>query len=359
MRLIIEYSKRYNYEINPVPSDLRQRNQPVCNPAATPLPDIKGLRTMPSSRHHPPRRLLLAAACLMASLAAPAIHAQAPAPIKAVVTTSMLADTVQEIGGSRVAVTGLMGTGVDPHTYRQTRSDIVKLTGADIVFWHGLNLEAQLRQLLGDLGKRKPVVALAEAIPQDQLLADEDNPQQFDPHVWMEPRLWHYVIDAARDALIQLDPAGADAYRENAKRYAGQLDAVNARITQQLQAVPAGSRMLLTAHDAFRYFGRANSYEVMGIQGISTESEASLNQIEALVNTLIARDIRAIFVETSVSDQNIRALIEGAAARGHKVVIGGELFSDAMGKPGTPEGTYLGMIAHNAATIAGALRGAP
>jgi manganese/zinc/iron transport system substrate-binding protein len=301
---------------------------------------------------------------LVATLAAssgvmslPSVAQTASGKIGVVATTGMLADAVREVGGDRVDVTALMGVGVDPHTYRQTRSDVAKLTRADLVIWHGLQLEAQLEDLFKDIARRKPVVALAEAIPKERLLADATNPQIFDPHVWMDPQLWQPVVAAARDALVKVDAAGKASYDANADRYIKQVAALDARVKTALSAVPARSRVLVTAHDAFRYFGRANGYEVLGIQGISTESEASLHQIEKLVGILVERKIGAIFVESSVSDQNIRALVEGAAARGHKVAVGGELFSDAMGKPGTPEGTYLGMIDHNARTIARALGG--
>ncbi len=302
----------------------------------------------------------LAAFAVCAGLAVPtAAQAADAGKLSVVATTGMLADTVREIGGDRVEVTALMGVGVDPHTYRQTRSDVAKLTRAKLIVWHGLHLEAQLEDLFKDLARRKPVVALADTIPKTQLLADEQNPQIFDPHVWMDPQLWQPVVTAARDALIQVDPAGKATYERNAARYAEQVAALDKRVKARLGAVPAARRMLVTAHDAFRYFGRANGYEVLGIQGISTESEASLHQVEKLVGILVERKIGAIFVESSVSDQNIRALVEGAAARGHKVTIGGELFSDAMGQPGTPEGTYLGMIEHNANTIAKALGATP
>ena len=302
----------------------------------------------------------LAAFAVCAGLAVPtAAQAADAGKLSVVATTGMLADTVREIGGDRVEVTALMGVGVDPHTYRQTRSDVAKLTRAKLIVWHGLHLEAQLEDLFKDLARRKPVVALADTIPKTQLLADEQNPQIFDPHVWMDPQLWQPVVTAARDALIQVDPAGKATYERNAARYAEQVAALDKRVKARLGAVPAARRMLVTAHDAFRYFGRANGYEVLGIQGISTESEASLHQVEKLVGILVERKIGAICVESSVSDQNIRALVEGAAARGHKVTIGGELFSDAMGQPGTPEGTYLGMIEHNANTIAKALGATP
>ena len=303
------------------------------------------------------RGLVAALAAATGAMSLPAMAQSAGGKVGVVATTGMLADALREVGGDRVDVTALMGVGVDPHTYRQTRSDVAKLTRADLVVWHGLHLEAQLEDLFKDIARRKPVVALAEAIPKDRLLADAANPQIHDPHVWMDPQLWQPVVAAARDALVKADAAAKATYDANADRYLKQVAALDARVKAALSAVPPASRVLVTAHDAFRYFGRANGYEVLGIQGISTESEASLHQIEKLVNILVERKIGAIFVESSVSDQNIRALVEGAAARGHKVSVGGELFSDAMGKPGTPEGTYLGMIEHKARTIARALGG--
>ena len=297
--------------------------------------------------------LLLAATLLVL----PRAHAAAPPskPLNVVATTGMLADTLRAIGGDRIEVTALMGTGVDPHTYRQTRSDIQRMTRADLVVWHGLHLEAQLEKFFADLGKHRKVVALTEVIPEDKLAGWEDYPGRHDPHVWMDPGLWLYVVDAARDTLIEVDPDGADSYTKNAEVYSQQLKDTDEASRRALNLVPESARVLVTAHDAFGYFGRAYGYEVLGIQGISTESEASLNQIERLVSVLVDRKIKAIFVESSVADRNIRALVEGAAARGHKVVVGGELFSDAMGAPGTVEGTYIGMIQHNVETIARAL----
>ena len=278
------------------------------------------------------------------------------APLNVVATTGMLADTVRSVGGDRIVVHALMGSGVNPHTYRQTRSDIQRMTRADLVVWHGLFLEAQLEKFFHDLGRHRKVVALTEAIPKDLLHASEDYPGRYDPHVWMDPTLWRHVVIATRDTLIDSDPDGRSTFEANAQNYIARLDALNAKSDEKLKAVAQDARVLVTAHDAFGYFGRAYGFEVLGIQGISTESEASLNQVERLVKVLVERKIKAIFVESSVADRNVRALVEGAAARGHRVSIGGELYSDAMGAPGTPEGTYLGMLKHNVATIAAALR---
>lgn len=274
-----------------------------------------------------------------------------------VATTSMVADAVRQVGGDRVAVTALMGPGVDPHAYRQTRSDIAAMLKADAVLWHGLYLEAQLEDFLLDLAERKPVFAVGEAVSRDRLIAHSDYGDRYDPHVWMDPMLWRSVVLAVRDALSEIDPNGSAAYAAGAERHLAEVEALAAYAKARLETVPAGRRVLVTAHDAFSYFGRAFDFEVMGIQGISTESEAGLRRIEELVAFLVERDISAVFVESSVSERNIRALIEGAAARGHTVSVGGELFSDAMGKSGSYEGTYIGMIDHNVTGITRALGG--
>ncbi len=274
-----------------------------------------------------------------------------------VTTVSMLADAARIIGGNRVDVTSLLGEGVDPHTYRPTRTDIARLSNADIIFANGLYLEAQLEAPLKALGVNKPVIFAAEAVPKARLLADSEYPDRFDPHVWMDPKLWILVADRVRDALIARDPAGRATYETGAKAYAGELTRLDAYARKILSSVPTTSRMLVTAHDAFNYFGRAYGFEVEGIQGLSTESEAGLKRLEELVSLVVSRGIRAVFVESSVSDRNIRALVEGAGARGHKLAIGGELYSDALGAPGTYEGTVIGMLDHNVTTIARALGG--
>ena len=308
------------------------------------------------------RAKFMLAALLVSVLAAlcpsgPAAAQTRSKPLTVVATTGMIADAVKQVGGDRVTVTALMGPSVDPHVYRQTSSDIAGMTRADAVFWHGLYLEAQLEDFFKNLGKRRKVIALADTLPKDKLLAHDEYKERFDPHLWMDPRLWKGVVTAARDALTALDPAGKDIFAANTTRHTAAIDALADYSDKAFASVPPGARVLVTAHDAFKYFGKAYGYEVMGIQGISTESEAGLNQIEKLVGTLVERKIGAIFVESSVSDRNVKALIEGAAAKGHKVVIGGELFSDAMGAPGTYEGTYIGMIDHNATVITRALGG--
>lgn len=283
--------------------------------------------------------------------------ARAQEPVDAVATTGMIADAAREVGGELVEVRALMGAGVDPHAYRQTRSDIVALAEADLVLWHGLYLEAQMEEFLLDLAREGDVVAVADGLPADRLIGHDDHPDREDPHVWMDPELWSRVVLAVRDALIETRPEAEEAFRANAEAHLEEIEALDRYSEEVLSSVPEGSRVLLTAHDAFNYFGEAYGFDVVGIQGISTESEAGLNRVGELVDLLVERDVGAVFVESSVSDRNVRALIEGAAARDHEVVVGGTLFSDAMGEPGTYEGTYLGMIDHNVTTIARALGG--
>jgi manganese/zinc/iron transport system substrate-binding protein len=296
----------------------------------------------------------------VAGLAAPVVlagSAQAAGKLSVVATTGMIADTVRRIGGEAVDVRGLMGPGVDPHAYRQTRTDIVAMTRADIVFWHGLYLEAQMEEFFHKLEDRGTVVAVTDQMPRDLLRGHDDYDDKFDPHVWMDPTLWVLVADRVRDALIEKRPQDQAMFEANAAAFATELEALAVYGTSTLATVNPESRVLLTAHDAFGYFGQAYDFEVLGIQGISTESEAGLNRISALVDMLVERDIGAVFVESSVSDRSMRAVIEGAAAKGHVVSIGGELFSDAMGEDGTYEGTYVGMIDHNVTVIANALGG--
>lgn len=303
------------------------------------------------------RRFTLAIAALAAmSFLSGALQAQQK-PLRVVATVSMLADTVRAVGGARVEVTSLLGEGVDPHTYRPTRADIARLTGADLIIANGLHLEAQLDETLKSLARSKPVLFAAERIPQERLIADEEYKDRKDPHVWMDPKLWTLVVEAVRDKLIERDPAGRAVYEAGAKSYIAELQKLDAYAGKILATVPKGARVLVTAHDAFNYFGRAYGFEVEGIQGLSTESEAGLRRIEELVKLLVERKVRAVFVESSVPERNVRALVEGARARGHQVIVGGELYSDALGAPGSYEGTLIGMLDHNATTISRALGG--
>lgn len=302
------------------------------------------------------RRHFLASGAAATALAAGPLWASAP--LSVVATTGMIADTARRIGGNLVEVRALMGPGVDPHGYRQTRTDIVALTRAELVLWNGLYLEAQMEDFLHDLARRAPVTAVAEAVPVADRLTHGDYTDRYDPHVWMDPTLWALVAAKTAETLSTVRPEAAATIAQNAAAFDAELMRLASYSDEVLRSVPASSRVLVTAHDAFSYFGRAHGFEVVGIQGISTESEAGLNRIAELVDMLVSRKVGAVFVESSVSDRNIRALIEGAAAKGHEVTIGGELYSDAMGPDGSYEGTYLGMIDHNVTTISRALGGA-
>jgi manganese/zinc/iron transport system substrate-binding protein len=283
------------------------------------------------------------------------IAASADAPFKVVATTGMIADAARQVGGDLVEVTALMGPGVDPHAYRQTRSDIVAMTRADLVLWHGLYLEAQMEAFFHDLSRKRSVVAVAEALPKGLLRGHDDYADKFDPHVWMDPDLWKRVVASVQSALSEARPEAAMTFATNAEAHLKDLDGLADYGQMVLEQVPAGNRVLVTAHDAFGYFGQGYGFEVMGLQGISTQSEVGLNRIGDVVDTLVERNVAAVFVETSVADRNMKALIEGAAAQGHAVKIGGELYSDAMGAEGTYEGTYIGMLDHNFTSIAAAL----
>lgn len=297
----------------------------------------------------PTRRSLLAGLGALA-LAPRAMAAGTP---RIVVTTGMIADAARVMSG--LPVTGLMGPGIDPHSWRATRTDVATLAQADLILWHGLNLEAQLAPLLADLAARKPVVALAEALPADRLI--ETAPGVFDPHVWFDPDLWAGIAGPLAAALDAADPARAETHAAGAEAFRAEAARIGAYAAGVLDSVPAERRILVTAHDAFGYFGRAHGWQVEGIQGISTESEAGLARIGELVGLIVDRGIPAVFVESSVPARAVRALVEGAAAQGHAVTIGGELFSDAMGAEGTYEGTWVGMVDHNATIIARALGG--
>ena len=291
------------------------------------------------------------------AIALGAVPAMAAERLSVVATTGMIADAARQVGGDLVDVRALMGPGVDPHAYRQTRSDIVAMTRADLVLWHGLYLEAQMEEFLLDLKDKRAVVAVGETVPEARLIAHGDYQGKFDPHVWMDPELWAVVVTGVRDALSEVAPEHAAVFEMNTAAHLAEIERLSDYSDRVMATVPEAARVLLTAHDAFGYFGAAYGFEVIGIQGISTESEAGLNRIGELVDLLVTRKIGAVFVESSVSDRNIRALVEGAAAQGHTVRIGGELYSDAMGAEGTYEGTWIGMIDHNVTTIAGALGG--
>ena len=275
--------------------------------------------------------------------------------IRVTTTTNMITDLVQEIGSEHVIVTGIMGPGVDPHLYRASASDVEKLRNSDVIFYNGLNLEGKMGDIFIQMSRDgKPVYAVSENIPQDLLL--ELNVGGRDPHIWWDATLWMEAARVVADALAEVDADNSESYQSNLDEYLEELQSLHDVSLGRIQGIPEEQRVLVTAHDAFQYFGRAYGMEVMGIQGWSTESEAGIQGIRELADMVAERGIKAIFVETTVSPNTIEALKEAAGDRGHEVVVGGQLFSDAIGDTETLEGTFIGAFRYNVDTIANALQ---
>ncbi|WP_457652146.1 metal ABC transporter solute-binding protein, Zn/Mn family [Rhodocaloribacter sp.] len=277
--------------------------------------------------------------------------------IHVVATTSMIADLVRNVGGERVSVEGLMGPGVDPHLYKASAGDVSRMAGADLIFYNGLHLEGKMTEIFEQMARRGiPTFAVADGIDPAQYRESALFQGNYDPHVWFDVSLW---TDAARyvaDVLAERDPAHAGAYAANAEAYLAELEALDAYVRAKASELPEERRVLITSHDAFGYFGRAYGFEVKGLQGISTATEAGAADVQALAELVATRRIPAMFVESSVSPRGIEAVRAAVRARGFEVKIGGTLYGDALGDPGTPEGAYLGMVRYNIDTIVNALR---
>ncbi|TYP71357.1 metal ABC transporter solute-binding protein, Zn/Mn family [Paenibacillus methanolicus] len=269
-------------------------------------------------------------------------------------TTGMIADAAAEVGGEHAEVTGLMGSGVDPHLYKASQGDIKKLDNADIIFYNGLHLEGKMAEMFEKMEDKKPTVAVARDLPESALRTDPSGAH--DPHIWFDVENWISATEVIRDTFIEKDPANEGDYRAQADAYIAELKKLDDYAAEQIASIPEASRVLVTAHDAFGYFGDAYGIKVMGLQGISTASEYGSKDVSALRDFLVQNQIKAVFVESSVPKKSIEAVIEGASKMGHEVAIGGELFSDALGKAGTSEGTYIGMVKHNVDTIVSALK---
>jgi manganese/zinc/iron transport system substrate-binding protein len=278
-------------------------------------------------------------------------------PIRVVATVGMITDIVEQVGGDRVTVTGLMGPGVDPHLYKASEGDVIRLASADIIFYNGLHLEAKMAEVFEKMGGRIRTAAVTRDIDPDLLLAPPEFEGAYDPHVWFDVTLWMSAVEAVRDTLIGLDPGSESLYRANAAGYLAELEALDAYVREQAARVPPEQRVVITAHDAFNYFGRAYDFRVRGLQGISTTAEAGAGDVQALAEFIATNRIPAIFIESSVPVRTVEAVQAAVRARGFQLAIGGELFSDAMGDWGTEEGTYIGMVRHNIDTITGALLG--
>lgn len=297
---------------------------------------------------------------LLCLLSLTGLAACSPSPgatgkLRVVTTVGMIADIAENIGGDRVEVHALMGPGVDPHLYKARAGDVQRLSSADLILYGGLHLESKMGEVLEEMSRGKKIRAVSEAIPEERLLAVDPEGKNHDPHVWFDVALWRIAARAAAEALIDADPAGGAAYEARAVIYDKALEELDHYVRQKAASIPEGRRYLITAHDAFNYFGRAYGFTVMGIQGISTVTEAGTGDIRELADLIAEKKIPAIFVESSVPPKTIEALQAAVASRGFSVSVGGSLFSDAMGTAGTPDGTYAGMVRHNIDTIATAL----
>jgi manganese/zinc/iron transport system substrate-binding protein len=275
-------------------------------------------------------------------------------PAQAVCTTGMIADLVRTIGKQHVEVVQLFGHDIDPHQYKATPGDVRQLKNADIIFYSGLHLEGKMIEVFESIARARPAIAVAEKLDAGKLLKDDEG--AMDPHVWFDVSLWSDAAVVVRDDLVKFDSKNAAGYEANCAAYQKELAELHAWAQKRMQEIEPKQRVLITSHDAFQYLGRAYGIEVKGIQGISTDAEASVGHITELVNFIAQRKVKAVFVETSVNPRNMKALIEGCRAQGHEVRVGGELFSDAMGPAGEETGTYLGMIRHNVDTIVKGLR---
>ncbi len=269
--------------------------------------------------------------------------------IQIVTTIAQIGEPIGIIGGDRVNVTSLMGPGVDPHLYQATQGDISTLQNADIIFYSGLHLEGRMGEIFKKLKESKPTFALGESLDEGRLLTDEGG--AIDPHIWFDLDLWKDALASATEELKQYSPEDANYFEENKLKYFTKIDELKEEATKKMASIPDEQRVLVTAHDAFGYFGRMYDIEVVGLQGLSTEDEVGLSDIQSTVDLLLEKKVPSVFVESSINQNSIKAVIEGAAKKSHDITLGGELFSDAMGKGGTEEGTYLGMYRHNVNTI--------
>lgn len=279
-------------------------------------------------------------------------------PYRIVATVGMVGDIVERVAGREAEVSVIMGPGVDPHLYTPTRDDVARMMRADVIFYVGLLLEGRMTDALIAVGRSKPVYAVTQLIDDAYLIEAQGH---YDPHVWMDVSAWSQAVEAVAEALAEFDPSGAAYYRRNADAYQKELKVLHAYGLERIDTIPTpgpgGEPILITSHDAFNYFGKAYGLDVQGVQGLSTVSEAGLQRINELIDRIVANDVPAVFIESTVSPQNIQALIEGARARGHEIRIGGELYSDAMGPKGSYEGTYIGMLDHNITIVTRALGG--
>lgn len=278
--------------------------------------------------------------------------------VKVVTTTTMLTDLVNNIGGDSIQVTGLMGAGVDPHLYKASEGDVNKLTQANAIFYNGLHLEGKMVEIFEKMNHSgKSTFAIADGLTEDRLISSANFASNHDPHIWFSVENWKLATKYVTQKLIELKPDSKVYFLANEEKYLGELNQLETELKTLAEVLPKEKRILVTAHDAFEYFGREYDFEVIGLQGISTASEAGTKDVLDLAQLIVEREIPAIFVESSVPKQTIIALQKAVESKGGKVALGGTLYSDALGNPDTPEGTYIGMYKANMNTIVNALKG--
>ncbi|HAI17617.1 MAG TPA: manganese transporter [Xanthomarina gelatinilytica] len=274
-----------------------------------------------------------------------------------VTTTTMITDLVKNIGGKKINVQGLMGSGVDPHLFKASEGDVSKLANADIIFYGGLHLEGKLVEVFEKMSRQNiKTIAVSDALDKTTLIASELFPGNYDPHIWFNIDYWIQITQYVADQLSKTDPENKLFYETNAKNYIKKLEVLKKEITATIQTLPKEKRILVTAHDAFSYFGKAYDFEVVGLQGLSTATEAGVQDVQKLATFIIDKKVKAIFVESSVPKRTIEALQAAVTSKGHDVSIGGTLYSDALGNSGSMEGTCIGMFQYNVNTIVNALK---
>ncbi len=273
-----------------------------------------------------------------------------------VCTTGMLGDAIKNLVGDSIEVPVLMGPGVDPHLYKATQRDMKLLSSADVIIYNGLHLEGKMQEIFSRLKNLKVVIAAGELLPKEKLINSTDYLGASDPHIWFDVNLWSGIVAKVSIELQKKYPERASIISANEKNYLAKLFELDQFCKTSVSEISEKQRVLITAHDAFKYMGRAYGLNVKGLQGISTMAEYGLQDISEMVQFITDNGIKAVFVESSVPKRSIEAVIEGCSQKGHNVQLGGELFSDAMGKAGTPEGTYIGMVKHNVNTINRALK---
>ncbi|MEO9953264.1 zinc ABC transporter substrate-binding protein [Nonlabens sp.] len=277
--------------------------------------------------------------------------------LQVVTTTTMITDLVENIGGDFIDVNGLMGSGIDPHLYKASQGDVRKLDNAEVIFYNGLHLEGKLVEVFEKMNEQgKTTIAISDGVSQKSLIGSEYFASNYDPHIWFDLTYWNEITDYVTEKLIELDPENKLAYEANRDAYRLKLVELRAALNVKIQELPKERRILVTAHDAFNYFGRTFDFEVVGLQGISTATEAGVKDVQRITEFIIENKIKAVFIESSVPKRTVEALQAAVNAQDHDVKIGGELFSDALGSAGTVEGTYIGMYKHNVTTIVNALK---